>query len=160
MLLYLDMVSSSVLIPTRYINSFGLDPMLLSDRLFSSGDFATNAIAAAVDAAFLLLSTALDSKSLTQSLYYTIVNCLTLASRQSRQTDLSSQDYSSNTLTAALSFLHRVVKTQPNTGFEIDVSAVIGLFDRAHTAFAFAGAISYASWTTGLIESTASARRQ
>lgn len=124
-----------------YINSFGLDPMLLSDRLFSSGDFATNAIAAAVDAAFLLLSTALDSKSLTQSLYYTI-------------------DYSSNTLTAALSFLHRVVKTQPNTGFEIDVSAVIGLFDRAHTAFAFAGAISYASWTTGLIESTASARRQ
>lgn len=79
-MLCLDMVSSSVLIPTRYINSFGLDPVLLSDRLFSSGDFATNAMAAAVDAAFLLLSTALDSKSLTQSLYYTIVNCLTLAS--------------------------------------------------------------------------------
>lgn len=57
----------------RYINGRVIDAGTLSGAIHDAEHFALAAVNAAVDAAFLLLSTAFDSKALAQSLRYTIV---------------------------------------------------------------------------------------
>ncbi|KAB2569624.1 Peptidase M20 domain-containing protein 2 [Lasiodiplodia theobromae] len=121
-----------------YINGRVIDGGTLSGAIHDSEHFALAAVNAAVDAAFLLLSTAFDSKALAQSLCYTI-------------------DYSSMTLTAALSFLRRVVALRQATGLPVNVPAIAEILERARDAFENARAFSHAEWTKGLIEECVSA---
>ncbi|KAF9636657.1 Peptidase M20 [Lasiodiplodia theobromae] len=121
-----------------YINGRVIDGGTLSGAIHEAEHFALAAVNAAVDAAFLLLSTAFDSKALAQSLRYTI-------------------DYSSMTLTAALSFLRRVVALRQATGLPVNVPAIAEILERARDAFENARAFSHAEWTKGLIEECVSA---
>lgn len=61
------------------------------------------------------------------------------------------------TLTAALSFLRRVVALRQATGLPVNVPAIAEILERARDAFDNARAFSHAEWTKGLIEECVSA---
>ncbi|OJD32118.1 amidohydrolase [Diplodia corticola] len=116
-----------------WANGRVVDAGILTDEIIGTpGHYLVEAVNNAVESAFLLLDTAFDSQALARSLRYTI-------------------DYSSMTLTAALSFLSRVVALRQATGFAVDVQRVVRALERARDVFEKARAFSHAEWTRGLI---------
>ncbi|KAL0256837.1 hypothetical protein SLS55_007646 [Diplodia seriata] len=115
-----------------YINGRVLDAGIIHDGATAPEKLALRAVDLAVDSAFILLTTALDSQALAESLPYTI-------------------DYSSMTLTTALSFLSRVVPLRHSAGHAVDVDRIVATLQRAREAFERARAFSLAEWTQGLI---------